>query len=212
MVSERSYYVVTADIIGSRQVKDSARHAEKGLARLNELYRTETVAAFRLYRGDEIQGVLTLETDLPAFIRRFRFLLRPLPLRMGVGCGTITAGLGSEFSWQMDGSAFHYARQALEQIKSSRTPATRLAGPDEKKWRSINAFFGLLDAVQNRWSEKQWRAVEAYERRGTFKAAAQELGISPQNVYKRCHAAGWKAVAGAERYLAAALRGEGDHG
>lgn len=200
-------FVVTADIIGSRKVEGAPALAGKGLSRVNRLYGNGAAVQFTLYRGDEIQGVLPGEEDLIRFIRRFRFSLRPLALRVGVGCGDITAGRGSAYSWQMDGSAFHYSRAALETIRSNRAPATCFAGDGDSKWHTVNAFYRLLDAVQNRWSEKQWRAVDAYERCGTFEAAARELNISPQNVYKRCRAANWKAVAEAEKFLAGVVRG-----
>ncbi|NLA46743.1 MAG: SatD, partial [Firmicutes bacterium] len=111
-----------------------------------------------------------------------------------------------KYAWQMDGSAFHYSRAALEEMKSRRKAATRFAGERADIWAAVNAFYTLIDTIQDRWSAKQWQAVDAYERAGTYAAAAAELGISPQNVAKRCQAAGWKAVAEAERFLSAYVK------
>jgi len=105
----------------------------------------------------------------------------------------------------MDGSAFHRSRAALEQIKSRRDAATHFLGDEQKTWEKLNAFYNLIDAIESRWSVKQWQAVDAYERAGTYAAASRELQITPQNVAKRCRAASWKAVEGTERYLAACL-------
>ncbi|MEW6242972.1 MAG: hypothetical protein AB1497_01630 [Bacillota bacterium] len=105
----------------------------------------------------------------------------------------------------MDGSALHLSRQALDSLKSSRVPATRFAGQMGNVWELVN-FYTLLDAIQSRWSERQWQAVHAYETEGTLERAARLLGISPQNVSKRCRAASWKTVWEAERCLNSVIR------
>lgn len=202
-----NYYVITADIISSRKQVNAAAQAEKGLAALNTRYRPELTAEFTLYRGDEIQGAFRDTVDLVRLTRHLRFHLPGLRLRLGVGAGTINAGLDKKYAWQMDGSAFHYSRAALEQIKGSRAAATRFAGEREDQWNLFNVFYALIDAIENRWSTKQWEAVDAYERAGTYEAAAAKLGISPQSVAKRCRAASWKSVAETERFLAALIKG-----
>ncbi len=202
------YYVVTADIISSRKHENAAALAKRGLTNLNARYRPELAAEFTLYRGDEIQGALRGTADIVRLIRHLRFHLPGLRLRVGVGAGNIATGLGKKYAWQMDGSAFHHSRAALDEIKGRRAAATCFAGERPDKWAVVNAFYGLIDTIQNRWSAKQWQAVDAYERAGTYEAAAAELGISPQNVAKRCHAAGWKAVAEAERFMAAYVKEE----
>ena len=179
--------------------------AESGLGTINSRYRGELAAELTLYRGDEIQGALHDSADLIRLLRHLRFALLGLPLRIGVGWGQIDSGQEKRYAWQMDGSAFHRSRAALEQIKSRRDAATRFLGEERKIWEKLNAFYGLIDTIENRWSVKQWQAVDAYERAGTYAAASRELQISPQNVAKRCRAAAWKTVEGTERYLAACL-------
>lgn len=202
------FYVVTADIISSRKHESAAALAETGLADLNTRYRSELTADFTLYRGDEIQGALGGTADIVRLIRHLRFHLHGIKLRVGVGAGSIATGLGKKYAWQMDGSAFHHSRAALDQIKGRRAAATCFTGEKPDKWAVVNAFYGLNDTIQNRWSTKQWQAVDAYERAGTYEAASAELGISPQNVAKRCQAAGWKAVGEAERFLSAYIKEE----
>jgi hypothetical protein len=200
------FYVVTADIISSRKHENAVTLAEAGLANLNARYRSGLTADFTLYRGDEIQGALGENggyrpADPPSALSFARS-----KLRIGVGAGSIATGFGKKYAWQMDGSAFHHSRAALDEIKGRRAAATCFAGERLDKWAVVNAFYGLIDTIQNRWSAKQWQAVDAYECAGTYEAAAARLGISPQNVAKRCQAAGWKAVAEAERFMTAYVK------
>jgi hypothetical protein len=202
------FYVITADIVASRKHRDAALHAKKGLTALNARCRSVLAAAFTLYRGDEIQGALHSNADIIRLVRHLRFFMSALELRIGVGAGAIATGLEEKYAWQMDGSAFHYSRAALERIKNRRTAATFFLGEERHRhrWETISAFYSLIDTIQGRWTIKQWQAIDAYERAGTYAAASLELGISPQNVAKRCRTAAWGAVSGAERFLTAYLK------
>jgi hypothetical protein len=116
--------------------------AEAGekLSRFNSRLQDHLAVKFALFRGDEIQGVFKTTAHLPQLIRQFRFQLRPLALRIGVGIGSIETGLEQEYSWQMDGSAFHRSREALERIARSRSEATRFAGGAAAQLETINVL------------------------------------------------------------------------
>jgi len=113
------FFVITTDIISSRKHENANSLAEAGLSALNARYRSELKADFTLYRGDEIQGALGGTADIVRLIRHLRFYLLGLDLRIGVGAGGITTGLEKEYAWQMDGSAFHHSRAALDEIKTA---------------------------------------------------------------------------------------------
>lgn len=206
MRSDNLYIAVTADIIGSRKDAQSVGQAGGKLNLFNSRFQDFLAVKFALFRGDEIQGVFKPTAQLPRLIRQFRFQLRPLGLRVGVGIGRIESGLEREYSWQMDGDAFHRSREALEQIGRSRSVATCFNGAAAAQLETANVLYTLVDAIQGRWSEKQWQAVEAYDRRGTFAKAAQELEISAQSVNKHCRTANFKAIIKAERFLDACLK------
>ncbi len=208
MKNDNLYIAVTADIIGSRKKTEAVLQVEEKLNRLNSSFQEQLAVNFALFRGDEIQGVVTPAADIPRLLRALRFQLRPLGLRIGVGIGRIESGLGRKYSWQMDGSAFHRSREALQQIARSRSQATRFtaAAGSAALLETVNILCTLVDAIQDQWSEKQWAAVDAYERNGTYSLAAQELEITPQTVNKHCRAARFKTIAEAELFLNARLK------
>lgn len=205
--ASRYYYVITADVINSRKYKGLAEVTHKGIKKINEEYRSFIVADFNLFRGDEIQGVAVPEVNAVQMIRRFRYYLIPLKVRVGVGRGEIEEGLDKKYSWEMNGPAFYNSREALESVKNSKQEATRFYGYAPELDREINVVYCLLDAIQGNWSHKQWEAVDAYERQGTLDRAAKELGVSAQSVNKRCLAASWSNILCAERYLEERLKG-----
>ncbi|MFW6311484.1 MAG: SatD, partial [Nanoarchaeota archaeon] len=55
--------------------------------------------------------------------------------------------------------------------------------------------------LQSEWTDSQWEAIYYYEKKGTYKKAAEELNIAFQNVEKRCKAAKWKEIKFAEKSI-----------
>jgi hypothetical protein len=197
------YTVITADVIDSRR---QAITVEEKKDALSALAYPGLLTPFTISRGDEIQAVLAgvvLPMDL---VRQLRYLCRPLGLRIGIGIGRITSGLGSETSWGMNGPAFFRSRRALEGLKKDRRAFTGLQTGDGEFDRLAGALLLLIDTIASRWTDAQWEAIMTYEEKGVYQKAAEVLGIAYQNVEKRCRAARWWAVQKAEAALAAAVQ------
>lgn len=187
------WLVVTADVIRSRRLAPRAKAQEriqKALAALNQsplfgVDRQLLATAFTLRRGDEIQGVLTATAPLLPILRHLRHALQPARLRIGIGLGhtvlprtRLRLGLGSGFGHGPDAEEVH--RQAE---------------------RRFNTLLSLYDEIMRHWTRRQWEAVAVLEEAGTLRAAADRLGIAPQNVHKRVQAAGWGSIQEAEKLV-----------
>ncbi len=110
------FTVITGDIINSRKSNISFQELEKKLDRFK--YPEEMVTPFKILKGDEIQGVFKGFMETPQLIRKLRYSLYPIHLRIGIGIGAIEDGLDRGDSWQMNGPAFYLARNALDQVKA----------------------------------------------------------------------------------------------
>lgn len=185
------YTVLTADVIASR-TQEAVVAAKK--TKLQEISDANLITPFTFSRGDEIQAVLYGALSSPALLRKLRYHCLPLQLRIGIGIGRITSGLGATSSWEMNGPAFHRARQALDELKQNRHWRTRLVSGDPGLDHIINTMFTLYDVNQSRWTLPQWEGVMLYEEAGTYQEAASRLGVAFQNVEKRCRAARWWAL------------------
>lgn len=185
--------VITADIVESRK---QGKYLKELPGRLKGLRVPSAIIPFTVSRGDELQAVLDSFDELPAIIRRLRYTVKPLKLRVGVGIGEIDKmGLdGARSSWELSGEAFFNARTALEEIKSLKIARTFVRSGIEPLDTSLNTIFLLLDTIVDDWTEKQWEAVHIYEQQGTYEKAASLLGVSIQNVQQRCKSAKWKIV------------------
>jgi hypothetical protein len=171
------------------------------MQKLNELQHPALISPFTLSRGDEIQGVLDGWLRAPEIVRRLRFACRPLELRIGIGIGIQEEPIEAN-PWEMDGPAFHRARAALDGAKSKKGPSTNVRTGSPELDEIINCIWLLIDMRQRKWTDKQWEAVQAYEKYATYEEASKNLKISLQNVQKRCRAADWPQLKAAEKTLA----------
>ena len=201
---EEKFAALTADIIGSRKLKDqgfSRNQIDKAISQLNTAREAFIASKFCLLRGDEIQGVVFPPREAIVMVRYLRFYLRPVQIRVGIGIGDITTEIDKNNPWNMDGSSFHRAREALEEIKLSRHPATFMNSLEEDFDYNLNVILALMDVISNRWTDGQWEAIHAYEQMGTYQKASQVLKVRPQNVAKRCQSAHWKVFSEAEKHI-----------
>jgi hypothetical protein len=190
--------VVTADIIESRSAGDYKKSLKR---KLDELRHPALLSPFTLSRGDEIQGVLEGWLRAPEIVRHLRLACRPLELRVGIGIGLQAEPLEAN-PWEMDGPAFHRARSALDGAKRKKERSTTVRTGSPELDDLLNCIWLLIDVRQAKWTDKQWAAVQAYEKYATYEEASKKLGISLQNVQKRCRAADWQELKAAEKTLA----------
>ncbi|KUK66259.1 MAG: Uncharacterized protein XD86_1259, partial [Mesotoga infera] len=117
------YAVITADIIQSRKLELPVERIEQTLA---SFAGEHLVKSFALSRGDEIQGVTSDLSVIVLLVRRLRYVMRPLAIRVGMSIGEIEddklkkAGT----SWDLSGEVFFSARDALDMAKKSRVSNT----------------------------------------------------------------------------------------
>ena len=202
MDGSANYFAIAADLIGSRRKNGSmAPRAETRLDLFNQDYRDYIAALFTFSQADELRGVVRNDCNLPRLVRQLRYYLRPFLLRIGIGFGTVDCSPDQASAWMMDGSGFVYALESFQKIKNAKRPATCFTAHSAELTETVNVLYTLIDAVQNRWSEKQRQAVDAYERCGTYELAGKHLSITPQNVNKHCREADWKAIIKSEAYL-----------
>jgi hypothetical protein len=195
--------VITADVINSRKYTNVSSILKDKMEDFNDI---SFLTSFVVFRGDKIQGIIKNFLPYPQIIRKLRYKCRPFQLRIGIGFGDIEDGFYSKLPWEMSGSAFYYAREALNRTKKVLLYNTILKSGDDFFDNKINTILLLIDTIQGRWTEAQWEAVQLYEEKGKYKEVAEILKIALQNVGKRCRAAKWQQIKEAENTLAKLFR------
>ncbi|MDA8233237.1 MAG: SatD family protein [Clostridia bacterium] len=194
----RKITVITADIIDSRNHPNFEKSLSAKLAKLDH---PAIISTFSISRGDEIQGITEGWLTAPEIIRYLRYHCRPLKLRIGIGFGAIEDDEIEKSSWLMNGPPFYLARTALEEVQKLRDTLTLIKTGESEFDKFVNCIWLLIDTIQDRWTDEQWEAVHIYDSNGTYEEASKQLGISMQNVQKRCKAARWNQINQAEKIL-----------
>lgn len=196
--------VILGDVCGSRKMKMDKRYEgqlylKSGIIQLNESFYNLIEAPFMITRGDEFQGILKNLKSAVEIMLEFERLLFPLDLRYGIGLGNVHP-MGSKKTIEMDGDAFHKAREALLLSKKNKKNVTCNTG-EIKTDLLINAIFSLMYAIKNRWNKNNYERYWKYKKLGTFEKVARSENVSPQAIWDSMHNMRIKDVIEAEEKL-----------
>ncbi|MBR6408247.1 MAG: hypothetical protein IKS19_06700 [Clostridia bacterium] len=195
------YFAIIGDIISSKKIKERHECQQKldnVLSLINCVYEKTIASKFLITLGDEFQGLLLSPEYALDIIERISFCMYPVEVRFGIGKGEISTGPVGEYALGSDGSAYHRARSAIEEIKTqekrNRSCGTRIkfAGPDDSESSVLNAIAVGLYAIEKRWTNKQREliALMLFEDL-TQESVAERLGITQSSVNRRLKASGY---------------------
>ena len=192
-MAARQYIAVIADMVRSRQLSSYRRRAIQGkfgdlINSLNHEYRKTIAAKFIITLGDEFQGLLNSAALIPDLIWRLDFDFNERNLRVGVGCGTLDTPL-QRYAINIDGSALHAAREAIDTAKREKTLGGVFCGFGE--WGSVlNGIARILWFQRSGWTPSQ-REIAQLLRSGMSQVAiAETLRIRPQVVSRQVQSSG----------------------
>ena len=138
-----------------------------------------TVLPFERTVGDEVQGLLD---DADAVLAALLVVLRDGRWSVGLGIGSVERPLPAS-ARAARGQALLDARAAVDRAKGA--GEVRLAvtsASDPVAARDVEAVAGLIGTLVHRRTERQWAVVDAVDAAPTQRAAAEALGVTPQNV------------------------------
>ena len=204
-----TYAAVTVDIIGSTRIyEETGQLIRPRLLEVidfaNERFREDLAVPFSITLGDEFQGLMRNVAVCPWTIMRIRLQLHPLKCRVGVGIGTVAGELAAA-TREMEGSAFTMSRNALDEAKQQGR-LTVYQTDDEAITQTANAISMLIDVIQNKWTDKQWEAVRAFDEYQGLTRAGEALGQTPQTMRDRLQRTDWQEVLEAVNALEAVLK------
>ncbi len=189
------YAVIIADMIGSRTTSDRIgvqRHLEKLLRQINLTYKGSIASQFIITLGDEFQGVLHNGSIALKIIQKIQHEMYPTVFRFGIGIGSLSIELQADTSLGSDGTAFHLARDMIQEVKAleskkTESKASILIGIENRPntSRLLNTICKLLWSLQSKWTERQREVITTQQQYdGTQAETARRLGIVQSSVQK----------------------------
>ena len=201
--------ILVGDIVGSREASDRQKlqsDIQSSLDEVNDEVDGSSIAPMEIVRGDEFEGGFR---DPSACIEAFFTLERilfPVRFKAGIGVGEISTSEDTSIS-RMDGPAFHRARAAVEEAKSSASDLL-IRSNNQSRDAILNTILDLLTLLKERWTDRQWEIVNHYRenRDRTQSEIAYEFGISQPAVAKVLQRTKIKHIDGAKEVLAHELK------
>ena len=189
-------YVVLGDVVGSREIDDRAAFRE----RLTDARRAVTdargedfAAGPSMLKGiDELGAVLTRLDGLYDVVVTMNDWLHPQAIRLAVASGEIEFGPTEDVA-RMDGGAVHRATELLESVEGDDLWFGLDTGTEPLD-TAVADEINLLVHLRRSWTDRQRDVVTRYERAGTQRAVAEELGVSQQAVSTVLQGASWPLI------------------
>ncbi|KXA98442.1 hypothetical protein AKJ40_04770 [candidate division MSBL1 archaeon SCGC-AAA259M10] len=205
MSESRKIAVLIADVVKSREIDDREGLQENLKEELERVSKESEnlVSTPSIMRGDEIE--VAHENALGCFLQfeRLEDILFPHRLKGGIGIGTFDTGIRENVS-EMDGPAFHLARDALKESKKTGGRSIVYIRSGNTEWDElINTVLSLLSAVKEDWTRRE-REISLFYLRNqskTHEEISEYFDVSRPMVSKTLNSAHIKSVKAARNFL-----------
>jgi len=197
--------IITADIIKSRRFSGPERLEVNKLIKssfrecCNLISEAEADKfSFNIVQGDEFQFLINKPEHAYQFVVFFRLILAQSDLkpsfRAGIGIGEIL-NFGKKI-YEMDGSAFHYSRDALSAFGKTdhKERLTILKTGDQDLDDRLNIIALFSDFIESNWSDKQQEAIFLHKIYNSFEKASKMANVTSQALHQRVQNSGWKQM------------------
>ncbi|WP_440895507.1 SatD family protein [Amphibacillus sp. Q70] len=201
MSSDDKYIAIIGDIADSKKIKDRKAFQQKFkhiLADINDRYVADMAAKFTITLGDEFQGLVNNGAYIIKMMMEIEMAMAPVELRFGIGIGDITTDIDFNHSTEIDGPAYHRARQMIHEIEKKKSQYTErqsnmMICSDENNKEIdelLNSIFSVCHALKSKWTDRQTEIIYTYltNNRNQYKTAAI-LHIGQPSVNKALKAA-----------------------
>lgn len=206
----KTFTVIVGDLVRSRDSsgrQQLSRKIRSVIARLSREFRKEFSAPLVLTRGiDELSGVLKRSNMSYRICRLLNEEVYPHLFRFAIVRGALDVDISSKNASRMDGPAFHTAADIIQRAKKENFYYYFNLGFQFVEFDSwLNELSNLLHILRSGWSDHQLRVVQFYEKFGSQKSVAKELGITQQAVSSALRQACWKEVKRVENMIDEAM-------
>ncbi len=182
------YAVVTADVIGSRNIEAFRKRRDAKLRPLTRLHlgKKLILSDYAVTAWDEFQAVLYSPPAIPSVVLDLRRNFYPMQLWIAIGLGSVSEPRKKPVNQFAGGEAFERARLAADHLKTDKSgkyrTLTGFVSGDDTFDLIANTIYRLHDTLLQDVSAKQWETMLAQVNTGNQELAAKKLGVNVSTV------------------------------
>jgi hypothetical protein len=202
--THRRYAVITADVIGSRQIRSFTQKRDRILKEISRLHFDQKLilSSYTVTAWDEFEVVLAKPQLVPRAVLDLRRIFYPLQLRIAIGVGPASGVYKKPINQKAGGAAFERARKAAEESKTgnSKYPLLTVFNSGNDLLDTIaNTIYRLQDSLLQRTTAKQWAAINAHLTTGSQDQTARRLNLDISTISRNLKRGSyWQLVETAE--------------
>jgi len=158
------FAVVTADVVGSRQIDSFVEVRDRKLQVISDLHGANGLvqSPYAVTAWDEFQVIASAPERIPRILFDLRRMFAPMELRIGVGMGSATGTGQFPINLYAGGPAFERAREAANRLRV-KSPKFRLLTSFESGNADFdiiaNTVYRLQDALLEGITPRQWETI-----------------------------------------------------
>jgi hypothetical protein len=180
----RRYIALIGDVVGSRQIRERIPFDDRLLTRINDLGdRNPYVVSRYTLIGDEVQAVFRGAGRLFRDAISVTAAIHPVKMRFSYGVGSLTKPINPDQAIEMDGPAFHRARDGVNELKETGHLFT-VVGDDVPQVELVRTVLRLVSHHMERWNKNRLEALAGRLEGAPVKEIAEQLRLSDQAIYK----------------------------
>lgn len=206
------YAVITADVMGSRQITDFRKKRDAVLRSVSKTQLEQQVIAspYTITVWDEFQTITVSPDAFPIAAMDLRRQFYPMQLRIAIGIGEVTEPKKKPVNQFAGGAAFERARLAMDRLKAvkgnQRMGLTAVQSGDRLLDLAANAIYLLQDTLIGDLSPAQWRASRLVAQLGSMELAARKLQVNISTVSRALRRAHYRELEESTEALADFVR------
>jgi predicted DNA-binding protein YlxM (UPF0122 family) len=176
------------DIVSSRKIKNRSEVQSKLETLFGKLNKKNIALAspFTITLGDEFQALYYKADNIFKDIWLILTVLYPEKVKFSIGIGNLSTKLNKIQSIGMDGSAFHNARQGLNELKKLPFLINIIADSNNLALEKQSLF--LISHMLKKWKQTRLTILNLLYEGYSTKEISRKLKISEQAVYKNINA------------------------
>ncbi len=177
------------DIVASRHIKNRAE-VQKKISRLFLILNKNNKALLSPYTitiGDEFQALYSKADDVFSDICKIIDALYPETARFSIGIGELTTKINKTQALGMDGPAFHYAREGLDELKST-SILFNVKTEDKEDILYINQTLSHVSQNMIKWKQSRIKIFNLLREGKSIKEMSKKLKVTDKAIYKHIDA------------------------
>ena len=183
--------VLIGDVISSKEIPNrgaAQRKINSALKKINGQSRSGLISPYTITLGDEFQSVYENADSILYDIFALMEYVYPIKIRFSLGVGKISTQINREMALGMDGTAFHFARQGIDELKDLDKYSINISGELREQNSIIKNVLFYISSVIGSWHLNRLKVLNLLLKGTEIAQAANKLKISRTAVYKNIEA------------------------